>query len=374
MVGSALSYTLVPSGLATDTITFSDSGGGGSFNPSSIVLAGTSTTQTIFYTPSSAGTKTLTFTSADGGIVTGSPVTLTVSAAGYSLTGPTSGFVGSALAYTLVPSAVVTDVITLSDGGVGGSFSPSSLILAGTSAPQTFSYTPSTAGTKTLTITSADGGVVTASPVTLTVSAVGYSLTGPTRGFVGAPLQYTLVPASNTTDVITFSDGGVGGSFSPSSLVLAGTSAPQMFFYTPGTVGTKTLTITSADGGVVTASPVALTVSAVGYSLTGATRGIVGAPLRYTLVPASNTTDVITLSDGGAGGTFLPTSLTFSNSSVPKTFSYTPASIGTKTLTISSGGGGNVTGSPVTLTVSIGSTGLPMKWFPGLSHRTARTY
>ena len=78
----------------------------------------------------------------------------------YALSGPTSGYVGNAAAYAITPNSVTTDTITFSDGGAGGTFGPTSLTFTASSATQTFSYTPASVGTKTLTVTSADGGPI----------------------------------------------------------------------------------------------------------------------------------------------------------------------------------------------------------------------
>jgi lysophospholipase L1-like esterase len=56
----------------------------------------------------------------------------------------------------------------------------------------------------------------------------------------------------------------------------------------------------------------------------------------FTVTPNGAYTGTITPSDGGAGGTFTPTSLTFSNESTGKTFTYTAASLGAKTISTSS--------------------------------------
>jgi lysophospholipase L1-like esterase len=80
--------------------------------------------------------------------------------------------------------------------------------------------------------------------------------------------------------------------------------------------------------------------------------------------------ETIALSDGGAGGTFSPTSLTFTsnNAGTPQSFTYTPASAGT--FTVSGTGSGNfsalascqVTGTtgPVTVHVNDGN----LAWSP----------
>ncbi len=296
-------------------------------------------------------------------------------AVGYTLSGPTSGFVGDPYTYTLTPAAATTNTITLSDSSGGGAFSPTSLTFTASSAPQTFTYTPGSTGTKSLSVTSSTGETVTGSPVSFVVTSVGYAVTGPTTGYMGNPVTYTVTPAGTTTDTITFSDASGGGTFSPSSLTFSNSSAAQTFLYTPGSTGTKTITVASADGGTISGSPASLSASSVNYRLGGPTAGFVGYALGYTLTPFGVMTDVITLSDGGGGGTFYPPTLVISSSSAVQSVAYVPGSNGTKTLTFTSADGGTISGSPLTLSVSTAPPKPAAKWFSGLRNpRSARRY
>ena len=137
----------------------------------------------------------------------------TVSAVGYTLSGPTAGFVGDTYTYTVTPAASVADTVTLSDSSGGGQFSPTSLTFSGSSTAQTFTYTPGSKGTKSISATSAMGGAVGGSPVSLVVTSTGYIVAGPTSGFKSNPITYTVTPAGTTTDTITFSDSSGGGTF-----------------------------------------------------------------------------------------------------------------------------------------------------------------
>jgi hypothetical protein len=98
------------------------------------------------------------------------------SATAYTLTGPTTGATGVAsITFTLTPNGPLggNDSITLSDGGAGGTFSPTSPLsgTSGSSSALTFTYTAASAGAKTLTVTSATLGLsVTGSPATYTAS------------------------------------------------------------------------------------------------------------------------------------------------------------------------------------------------------------
>ena len=89
----------------------------------------------------------------------------------YSLTGPTTGVKGVAsTAFTITPSALTSDTITLSDGGSGGVFTPSSVVFADSSSAATFTYTPPTVGTFTLTLTSGFGAAISGEPATYTAT------------------------------------------------------------------------------------------------------------------------------------------------------------------------------------------------------------
>ncbi|MDR3489298.1 MAG: Ig-like domain-containing protein [Bradyrhizobium sp.] len=126
--------------------------------------------------------------------------------AGYTISGPSSG-VGVATStnftVTIAPGATFTgdQTVTISDGGNGGSFTPSvgtasssSITVTPTASTMafTFTYTPASAGTKTLTFSNGQGWtdasstayVVSAAPdttppaVTLTAAANGSTISG----------------------------------------------------------------------------------------------------------------------------------------------------------------------------------------------------
>ena len=132
--------------------------------------SGTSTAQVVHYTPGSVGTKTLTFTSAGGGLVIHSPLSLVVSHVSYTVTGPTSGSTGNALTYTVTPAALATDTITVSHSGSAGTLSKTTLAFTSSATAQTFTFTPSANGAATITLASSDGGTITGESITLAVS------------------------------------------------------------------------------------------------------------------------------------------------------------------------------------------------------------
>lgn len=100
-------------------------------------------------------------------------------ATAFTLSGPSTGPVSAASsAFTVAPnsgSLAVAETVTLSDGGAGGTFTPATLSFAmGATAGQTFTYTPASAGTVTITATASPalGTAPTASYTAVTTSSV----------------------------------------------------------------------------------------------------------------------------------------------------------------------------------------------------------
>ena len=74
-----------------------------------------------------------------------------------------------------------------------------------------------------------------------------------------------------------------------------------------------------------------------GTGHSGGTNGV--ASQNFTVTPAGLFTGTVIPNDGGDGGTFIPTSLTWSGTQDAKTFTYTPASIGAKTISVTNDAG-----------------------------------
>jgi hypothetical protein len=107
-----------------------------------------------------------------------------------TLTGPSSCYAGTASGnFTVALNKAYTGTITPSDGGAGGTFSPASLSWSNASNPQTFTYTASTAGTKSISISANPTIVITGSPISITASNL------PVTAILGRDLQtvYFLV-------------------------------------------------------------------------------------------------------------------------------------------------------------------------------------
>lgn len=185
-----------------------------------------------------------------------------VAATSIAFSGPTAGSVGVASTnFTVTPNGPYSGTITPSSGGGGGTFTPGSLTWSGTSEAKTFTYTPASAGAKTITLSGASVTVVPSS-LTYTASvgaATSIAFSGPSSGTVGvASTNFTLTPNGTITDVLTPSAGAGGGTFTPTTVTLAGTT-PKTFTYTAASAGAKTITL---SGTAVSISPASLTYTA----------------------------------------------------------------------------------------------------------------
>ena len=182
----------------------------------------------------------------------------------YGVTGPASGSksVASA-AFTVAPTSSVTDTVSAASS-VGGDTITTSPMSFSSAAADTFTIDPSTLGPRTITLTSAAGHTITGSPFTYT-AAVPFVVTGPSVVAMGAPSTFTYTPGASTTDVVTPSDGGVGGTFSPATLTFTASAVAQTTQYTPGSIGPITISGFSTDVRLFTS----LAVTSIGLQVDG---------------------------------------------------------------------------------------------------------
>jgi hypothetical protein len=182
-----------------------------------------------------------------------------------------------------------------------------------------------------------------------------YDLSGPTSGRISVAATFTvelpidLVILGVVT--VTPSDMGGGGVFSPTSVTMTVDDPAATFTYTPGTYGTKIISTTN-DRGLTDPDAVSFISTATSYTLSGpstATVGVASAPFTVALPVggALSGTMIVTPSDGGAGGTFTPATVTLSTAVPSITFTYTGASNGAKTISVTNNRGltnpGNLT-------------------------------
>jgi hypothetical protein len=139
--------------------------------------------------------------------------------------------------------------------------------------------TAGTVGTYNITLQRADGstaGSAIPQTVTKTVDLVittggaasALLLGGPSAGIVGIASTNFTVSANGTisgTVSVSPTDSGGGGAFTPSSVNISSGSPTATFTYTPGTAGTKSITVTNGGG---LSNP-----AAISYVATAATGG-----------------------------------------------------------------------------------------------------
>jgi hypothetical protein len=343
-----LTVTATNNGSAASgvTVNFTDGGVGGTFNPTSAVTGSNGTASTSYTLPSTAQTVTVT-ASATG--YTSATFTETATAAVETLTA-TSGNNQSCSASGALPLPLVVTATTngndssgvsvaFSDGGAGGSFNPASGSTGSNGQVQSTYTCPATGST--LTLTASATGYTSASFTETIAGSDVLSVAGGNNqsGPVGTKLAKSLEAKATINGVatagvpVTFSDGGVGGTFGNPSGV-TGSSGTIFTTYTlPSTAQTVTITATSAGytsavfTETATAAAEVLTATA-GNNQTGA--GGVQYPVALQVTATNNGTDqsglTVTFSDNGAGGTFgTPSGVTGSNGTVTTT--YTPKTV-----------------------------------------------
>lgn len=271
-----------------------------------------------------------------------------------TLSGPASGASGAAstnftVGVSPTGGAITgTVVVTPSDGGNGGSFTPTTVSLTTAAPTATFTYTPASSGTKTISVTN-NGGLT--NPANLSYSsssaaATAITLSGPGTSTVGSPsASYTLDANGSITGTITITpnDGGAGGSFSPATSSISNTTPTASFTYTASSAGAKTISVTN-NGGLTNPASVTTTASlaaATALSASGPSGGLTGVVSGDFTVTANGTitgTVVVTPSDGGGGGTFNPSTVSLSSGSPSTNFTYTPGSAGAKTISFTNNG------------------------------------
>jgi adhesin/invasin len=209
--------------------------------------------------------------------------------------------------------------VAFSDGGKGGTFGTPTAV-TGTNGTASSTYTPQTVGAITVT---ASSFAYTSATLTETGTPLVTTLTdvsgGKQSGTVGTTLPLPIVmKAKNASGQavsgapITFTDGGLGGAFSPNPGI-TGSNGQASTTYTLPTVA-KTITVTGTDGSVhVNATETSVPGPAKTLAIVSGNHqtGTHGTALAKKLVvsvvdqynnPISGVT--VTFTDNGSGGTF----------------------------------------------------------------------
>ncbi len=302
-----LSTAVTPAEATNQTITWSsDASGVASVDSSTGVVTGVS-----------AGTATITATSADGSYTKTKSVTVTTPVTGISdISGVSSVSVGSTitLSATVSPSDATNQTITWSSSATGVATVDSS----------TGVVTGVAAGTATITATSADGSYTATKDVTVTKPVTGISdISGASSVASGATTTFTasVTPADATNQTITWSSDASGVATVDASGVVTGVAG-----------GTATITATTADGSFTATKSIVVTVAVTGISsITGASSMNISTSttLSASVVPANATNQSITWSSSN-------TAVATVNSSGVVTATSTP---GTTTITATTASG-----------------------------------
>ncbi len=249
-------------GISGVQVMFSDGGKGGTFNPSSGTTGSTGLLTTVYTLPQTAGTYSLTATSAGYTTATfteiasaGPPATLSV-ISGSSQSGTVGTVLGSPLTVQAKDSfgnKVAGALVTFSDT-VGGSFSPNPATTASNGEASTALTLPTTAHTG-FAVTASSGSAtpatfhetsVAGAPASETIAAGNKQTAAP-----GTQLPKPLVvvvkdqygnPVPGVT--VNFSDGGAGGSFLNSAPVTNSAGQASATYTLPPAAGSYSITAT----------------------------------------------------------------------------------------------------------------------------------
>jgi hypothetical protein len=255
--------TLSGKGLPGVTISFTDvKKGGGAFTPASGVTDSTGTVSTSYTLPTKSGGYTVTASALGyapaslAETATATAATKMTRAAGSGQTVPLS---------TLVPKPLIAKVddqygngvsgvsVSFADGGKGGTFSANPVV-TDSNGLASVSYTSSTkAGTAV--ITAAAAGLPTLS-IFVTVTPNPASVVSAVSGNGQTAALSTVLPkplVAKVTDqygnlikgaVVTFSDGGAGGSFSANPITTLTPGTATVKYTTPAKAGSVTVSAT----------------------------------------------------------------------------------------------------------------------------------
>ncbi len=262
-VTAANPYTGAP--ISGVTVTFTDGGKGGSFNPPTAVTNGSGSAASTYTVPKKSGTYTI---SASYPLSTTAAFTVTVVPGAATRIAVTGGNKQTAPVQTTFPlplkvqlvdvngNGVPGGTINFTDGNKGGTFSAPSVVTDSTGTAQTLYTTSTKSGSLTFTATSGSlhialYGTVTAGPASGMSVVSGNNQTAPASTTLPAALVVKVVDQFNNLvpgAAVTFSDNGAGGSFSASP-VTTGTNGQATVTYTlPSTAGTVNITASVSGG------------------------------------------------------------------------------------------------------------------------------
>jgi hypothetical protein len=243
-----LTFTVSASDPDGDTLTYSATG-----LPSGATLSG----QTFSWTPAvgQAGSYTVTFVASDGvGGQSSQAVAIAVTASTdhapvLASIGSKSATVNTALSFTISATDADGDAL---------SYATSPLPTGATFSNRTFTWTPTTTGSSTVTFYVSDGTLTDSEAVTISVVA-GSTNRAPVLASIGAKsvsvgtrLSFTVSASDPDGDTLTYSTG---------TLPTGATFSNKTFNWTPATVGSYSVRFTVSDGKLTDSETITITVT-----------------------------------------------------------------------------------------------------------------
>jgi hypothetical protein len=348
------------------SVTFKDNKAGGTFTPATAVTNSSGIATTSYTLPPTAKTVTITagavgYTSAtftETSIASGKIITVS---GGNNQTGAAGSTLPTPLSISALNNGVPVAGLSVSFvDGKKGSFSPNPAITNSSGIASTSFTLPTTAGAVTVTAgsvgyTSASFKETVTAPVeTLAVNG-GNNQSGNVSTTLPTPLTVLATKGGTVTSGVSvaFTDGGVGGVFSPNPAVTNSSGIASTSYTLPATA--QTVSITASSSGYSSAiftetATSSVAVTQLGLSSGGKQTGTVGTALPLPIVIlAKGAGGVLVVGapisfTDGVGGTFSPNPAITNSSGLAST-TYTLPTVAQNLVVTASDGSVKVTAS-----------------------------
>jgi Bacterial Ig domain len=260
-INTQILFTVTPNGGASKSITKVEY-----YNGAALIGTTVSSPYSFGWTPTAAGTYSITakVTNSCGAVATSNAISVTPTCPAPSIVlGAISNVVlNTPSTLTVTPSVGVQSVSKVEY------FNGTTLLGTTTTAPYSFAWTPTTAGTYSITakITNNCGNTATSNVVSITPSCPTptITLTAPaTTGNLNAPMTLTVATNGGTSQSISKVEYCINGATTPS---FTATTSPYSYAWTPNTAGAYSIVakITNGCGSVATSNAASINVPSAG--------------------------------------------------------------------------------------------------------------